>query len=136
MTMPFVSNDYVHHEWKVGAPRSIIASPPYVFYHYTGTDPSTFAPNDDGTLTVRPSPLSSSSSTHWCSVRIYRYDLQSLIDAIGFAPTAPVWRIELSLNPQSLINVQQGARHKGSNVIDYEIRMKVLLRNCTIFQLS
>ncbi|MBS7781015.1 hypothetical protein [Acidovorax sp. CCYZU-2555] len=132
MTIPFVSVDYVHHEWNVGAPRSTILSPPYVFYHYTRVDPSTFQCNEDGTQTVRASPLSSSRSTHWCSVRINRYDPESLKDAIGFAPIAPMWRIELHLGEEEFMHVQQGARQQGSGVIDYEIRMEVPLKRCII----
>lgn len=135
MTGPFVPGNYVHHEWNVGASRLTTTSPPYVFYHYTRVDPSTFECNENKIQTVRPNPLGSSNSTHWCSVKIDSYDTQSLVDAIGFAPDAPVWRIELRLNANDLTNVRQGEQQKSSGVIDYEIKMEVLLANCTIVRI-
>ncbi|WKL18740.1 hypothetical protein [Comamonas testosteroni] len=132
MADPFVPGNYVHHEWNVGPSRLTTTSPPYVFYHYTRVDPSTFECNKNGMQTVRPNPLGSSCSTHWCSVKIGSYDTESLVDAIGFAPDAPIWRIELHLLQQEFVYVRQGFRQKRSGVIDYEIKMEVPLTRCTI----
>lgn len=132
MTGPFVPGNYVHHEWNVGASRLTTTSPPYVFYHYTRVDPSTFECNKNKIQTVRPNPLGSSNSTHWCSVKIDSNDTKSLVDAIGFAPDAPMWRIELEVYAHELVYVREGARQKSSLVIDYEIKMEVPLTRCTI----